>query len=74
MGIRVMRFSLPESEDVHVYALAKGCERYVLIFKESSRSEALRTVGRWAANEDLSWTWCDATTFAKTVQSSEEQS
>ena len=35
-------------------------ERYVFIYTEEGRSDVLRTLGRFAANEELSFTWYDA--------------
>lgn len=38
----------------------KGEERYVVICNEHRIEEALRAIGRWAANPDLSFNWIDA--------------
>ena len=51
-------------EDVNVLALHKGPERYVLVFADSCRGEALRMLGRWAGNPELDFTWCDFATLA----------
>lgn len=48
------------SRDVNLLALVKGGERYVFIYEDSSRDETLRTLGRFASDPDLSFTWYDA--------------
>ena len=50
--------------DVNVLALCKGRERYVLLFDDARRGQALRILGRWAGNPELSFTWCDFATLA----------
>jgi hypothetical protein len=45
---------------IRASVLTKGDERYVLILDDESRVEALRQLGRWAANPELSLTWYDA--------------
>ena len=38
----------------------RGNERYVLLFDDEHRDEALRTLGRWACDPGLSFDWLDA--------------
>ena len=42
-----------ETSDIHVAALARGAERYVVLYSSSNRIRALRVLGKWAANPDL---------------------
>lgn len=46
-------------------ALIRGPEQYVLMFRD--RAEALRALGRWASNPELSFTWYDAAVMAGRV-------
>jgi hypothetical protein len=46
--------------DIFVTALIKGHERYVLLYTAATRAEALRTLGRWASEPELSLNWRDA--------------
>lgn len=46
---------------VNVLAIVKGGERYILLYGDRQRCEALDRLGRWAANPDLSFDWHDAT-------------
>ncbi|MFM8634763.1 MAG: hypothetical protein ACKOEX_08135 [Planctomycetia bacterium] len=56
------------SRDINVIALVKGGERYVFLYDDDSRAEALRTLGRYAANPDLSFSWYDAATLGQKVR------
>lgn len=56
------------STDVNVIALCKGDERYVFLFEDQDKVEALRTFNRFASNPDLSFTWYDAATLSQKVR------
>ena len=56
------------SDDVNVMALVKGSERYVFLFDDSNRSKMLRTLGRYASNPELSFTWYDAAVLSQKVR------
>jgi len=49
-------------------ALVKGDERYIFLFKDDSRAEALRIIGRFAANPELSLTWYDAAVLSRKIR------
>jgi len=49
------------SRDINVVALVKGEERYIFLFNDGQKSETLRTLGRYASNSKLSFSWYDAT-------------
>ena len=62
------------SQDINVLALVKGEERYIFLFDDSHRSEALRTLGRFASNPELSFSWYDAAGLSQRIrQVSNEQ-
>ncbi|REJ66748.1 MAG: hypothetical protein DWQ31_13605 [Planctomycetota bacterium] len=56
------------TDDLNVLALVKGEERYVFLFDDSSRAAALRTLGRYASNPDLSFTWYDAAVLSQKIR------
>jgi hypothetical protein len=58
------------SRDINVIALVKGGERYVFLYDDDSRAEALRTLARHAANPELSFSWYDAAVLAQKVRQS----
>ena len=56
------------SQDINVLALVKGNERYIFLFDDDSRAEALRTLGRYASNPELSFTWYDAAVLSQKIR------
>lgn len=56
------------SEEVSVVALARGNEQYLFIFDDRNRTELLRTLGRFAANPELSFSWYDAAILSQKVR------
>lgn len=60
------------TQDTNVLALVKGDERYILLFSDDNRAEALRTLGRWASNPDLSFTWYDAAVLSQRIRKQTE--
>lgn len=59
---------LPVSDEINVLALIKGNERYVFLYDDASRAEALRTLGRFASNPELSFTWYDAAVLSQKIR------
>jgi hypothetical protein len=73
--IRVAAPSVGEAavkNDVTILALVKGQERYVFLFDDAHRTEMLRTLGRFAANPELSFTWSDAVNLSEKVKQTAE--
>ena len=56
------------TQDINVLALVKGSERYVFLFDDENRSETLRTLGRYASDPDLSFTWYDAAVLSQKIR------
>lgn len=56
------------TQDINVLALVKGQERYIFLYDDASRAETLRTLGRYASNADLSFTWYDAAVLSQKVR------
>ena len=56
------------TQDINVLALVKGEERYIFLFDDEHRSEALRTLGRFASNPELSFSWYDAAVLSQRVR------
>jgi len=57
-------------DDINVLALVKGRERYVFLYDDTQRAEALRMLGRYASRPDLSFTWYDAAVLSRKVRQS----
>ena len=62
------------SQDINVLALVKGEERYLFLFNDETRAETLRTLGRFASNPELSFTWYDAAVLSQKVRSNRKVS
>lgn len=62
------------SKDINVIALVKGQERYIFLYDDQSRSEALRTLGRYASNSELSFSWYDAAVLSQKIRKSANSS
>ena len=56
-------------EDVNVVALVKVSERYVFLYDDFSRDEMLKALGRFADEDELSFTWYDAAVLSQKVRS-----
>lgn len=56
------------SEDINVLALVKGEERYLFLYNDDNRSETLRTLGRYASNSELSFSWYDAAVLSQKIR------
>ncbi|MBX3422683.1 MAG: hypothetical protein KF752_14105 [Pirellulaceae bacterium] len=55
-------------EEINILAMLKGEERYIFIFNDNNRIEMLRTLGRYAADPQLSFSWYDAAVMSKKVR------
>jgi hypothetical protein len=62
------RRSLIVTTDINVLALVKGEERYIFLFDDDHRAEALRTLGRYASNPELSFSWYDAAVLSQRIR------
>ncbi len=66
------------TQDINVLALVKGGERYIFLYNDSRKADTLRTLGRFASNPELNFSWYDAAALSqkvrKTAQEHEGQS
>lgn len=60
-------------DDRNVLYLGKGSERYIFIFDDAHRAECLRTLGRFATNDDLSFSWFDAAVLSQQIRVAAEK-
>ena len=57
-----------EEVNVNLLMLVKCSEKYIFLYDDKSRSEAVRTLGRFASNLDLSFTWYDAAVLSQKIR------
>ena len=62
------------SQDVNVLALVKGEERFIFLYNESSKSETLRTLGRFASDPELNFSWYDAAVLSQKLRGADSES
>lgn len=55
-------------QGVNVIALVKDGERYVFLFDEESAPKLLQTLGHYAADPELNFTWYDAAVLSQKVR------
>lgn len=55
-------------QGINVLALLKGDERYVFLYDDRSIEQVLQTLGRYAADPELSFTWYDAAVLSQRVR------
>ncbi len=56
------------NDDINVLALVKGSQRYIFLYNDSQAAETLRTLGRYASNPELNFTWYDAAVLSQKVR------
>lgn len=61
------------TQDINVLALVKGEERYIFLFDDEHRSDALRTLGRFASNAELSFSWYDAAVLSQRIRQTAQE-
>jgi len=54
--------------DLNLLALVKGREKYVFLYSDCAREEALQTLGRFAADPELSFTWYNAAILSQRIR------
>jgi len=60
--------TLAVTQDLNVLAMVKGEERYIFLYDDEHRAETLRTLGRYASNPELSFTWYDAAVLSQKIR------
>jgi hypothetical protein len=53
---------------INVVALVKDSERYVFLYDAESTSTLLQTLGRFAGDPELSFSWYDAAVLSQRVR------
>ncbi len=61
------------TRELNVLALVKDSERYIFLYDEESSDSLLQTMGQYAADKDLSFTWYDAAVLSQKVRRLKEE-
>jgi hypothetical protein len=59
---------------VNVLALMKNGERYVFLYDDDSTEALLKTLGRYASDPELSFSWYDAAVLSQRIKSATPES
>ncbi len=43
-----------------ILALVRGNDRYIILYDADNKAEALKQLGRWACDKELTFSWYDA--------------
>lgn len=63
-----MQISSRIKTEINVIALRKGEEHYVFLYTKANRPELLRSFGRFASNNELSFNWHDAAKLSQKIR------
>lgn len=55
-------------QGINVLALLKGEERYVFLYDDRSVDQVLQTLGKYAADPELSFSWYDAAVLSQRIR------
>jgi len=55
-------------KEVNVLALVKGDQRFLFLFDDAHRTETLRTLGRFAADPEIDFSWYDAAVLSRKIR------
>jgi hypothetical protein len=58
---------------INVLALVKDSERYIFLYDDQSTTTLMQTLGCYAADRDLSFTWYDAAVLSQKVRKLKQQ-
>lgn len=58
---------------INVLALIKGEERYVFLYDDASANQILQTLGQYAADPELSFSWYDAAVLSQRIRKLSEE-
>jgi hypothetical protein len=56
------------NKGVNVIALVKGSERYIFLYDDESAPKMLQTLGKYAGDPELSFSWYDAAVLSQKVR------
>ena len=60
-------------DEINVLGLLKDGEYYIFLYDDVSKAETLRTLGRFASNPELNFTWYDAAVLSQKVRKAQQE-
>ncbi len=62
------------TQEINILALVKGDQRYIFLYDDNRRAQTLRTLGRYASNPELNFSWYDAAVLSQKIRHEEDAS
>jgi len=62
------------NEEINIVALAKDGQRYVFLFDDVSTPDIMQTLGKYASDPELDFTWYDAAVMSQRIRRMREKS
>ncbi len=59
------------TQEINILALVKGDQRYIFLYDDNRRAQTLRTLGRYASNPELNFSWYDAAVLSQKIRREE---
>ncbi len=57
-----------QKKHINLVALVKDGQRYVFVYDEGSTSALMQTLGRYASDPELNFTWYDAALLSQKIR------
>lgn len=58
---------------INCLAIVKGEEKYIFLYDDRHKADAMKTLGRFASNPELSFTWYDAAMLSQRIRQQAER-
>ena len=65
---RAFNANADTSEDIHIACVVRGVDKYTILYRNDTKNDALRVLGRWASDPALTFTWYDAAMLSKVIR------
>lgn len=59
---------MPDPIPQNLTCLVHGQDKYILLYDDAHKADALRQLGRWAACYELNFTWYDAAVLSQRIR------
>lgn len=56
------------AQDLWITGVNKRNEQFIVMYTSMTKADALRQLGRWAANPELIFTWYDAAVVSQKIR------
>jgi len=61
-----------QNKPINVTCLIRGEQKYIFLYDDSNVSQAIQMAGKWAADQDLAFSWYDAALVSQRIRGRQE--